>query len=104
MKMSSPPISFCRNCQYYSPEGRRGGYCQKLNVSVKSRWNACNFAMPPFVSTWRELESMTVWQQKFIQQEELFVNSVATVVNSDLFENSSEATTVIRTRSSSVRV
>lgn len=91
MKMSSPPISNCRNCQYYSPEGRRGGYCQKLNVAVKSRWDACHLALPPFASTWQELESLAVWQQKLMQQEEIFVNSVAAVVSSDLFEHASES-------------
>jgi len=38
----------CRHCQYYSPEGRRGGMCQKLMAKVESNWKACSLALPPF--------------------------------------------------------
>lgn len=104
MKISSPPISLCRNCQYYSPEGRRGGYCQKLNVSVKSNWDACSFAIPPFAAAWQELESIAVWQKKLIQQEGKFVSSVTAVVPSDLFESSHDRATVSGPKNGSVRV
>jgi hypothetical protein len=32
----------CRFCKHYSPEGRRGGVCQVLNVPVQGKWGACS--------------------------------------------------------------
>lgn len=33
--------SSCRHCRHYVHEGRRGGQCEQLNVSVQSDWDAC---------------------------------------------------------------
>ena len=41
-------VTACRLCQHYSPEGRRGGYCGKLDVPVLSKWEACSLAAHPF--------------------------------------------------------
>lgn len=40
----------CRFCQNYEVEGRRGGLCHLLNVSVRGNWQACPLAMPSFVA------------------------------------------------------
>ena len=34
-------IRNCRHCRHYVHEGRRGGQCEQLNVSVQSQWDAC---------------------------------------------------------------
>jgi hypothetical protein len=60
----------CRHCRYYFPEGRRGGHCQKLNVSVKSQWNACSLSSPPFLSPWNGLGDLMMWQQKALEVQE----------------------------------
>ncbi|MBM0743466.1 hypothetical protein JOY44_17925 [Phormidium sp. CLA17] len=67
--MNSPEssISLCRNCRYYLPEGRRGGQCQKLNVSVKSQWNACSLSDSPFLLPWNGLGDIIIWQQKALE-------------------------------------
>jgi hypothetical protein len=41
-------VETCRLCKHYNPEGRRGGVCEKLDVHVKSAWNACTLASHPF--------------------------------------------------------
>ncbi len=62
MNPADRPISACRRCQFYTPEGRRGGQCQLLNVSVQGSWSACTLAAAPFTPTWttdwRELEEL----------------------------------------------
>ena len=54
--------SVCRFCRFYEPEGRRGGSCQKLGVSVQSSWQACSLAASPFETTLTKLE--TIFQLK----------------------------------------
>lgn len=58
MKSLSLPISACRYCRYYQPEGRRGGMCQILEVPVHGNWKACALAIPTFASAWEALEEM----------------------------------------------
>ena len=55
--------STCRYCQCYKPEGRRGGMCQMLGVSVQSKWQACNLALPAFAPSW-DLERIMVLPNK----------------------------------------
>lgn len=50
----------CRHCRYYQPEGRRGGSCLKLGVSVLSNWKACLLACSPFTSTLKNLDTTFV--------------------------------------------
>ena len=57
-------IVACRHCRYYSPEGRRGGVCQKLMTVVESNWKSCSLAMSPFASSWENLDSAVIWHQK----------------------------------------
>jgi hypothetical protein len=44
----TPGVSQCRCCQFYELQGRRGGHCDKLNVTVQGDWQACSLAMPAF--------------------------------------------------------
>jgi hypothetical protein len=53
--------SACRHCKHYCPEGRRGGHCSQLNVSVQGTWKACPLASPIFEPTW-EFQAISVWQ------------------------------------------
>ncbi|MGI0485096.1 hypothetical protein ACN4EK_06640 [Pantanalinema rosaneae CENA516] len=64
-------ITSCRHCQFYSPEGRRGGSCHKLNVTVHGRWKACSLAIPPFAPSWESLEGIMLWQQKALAMQGL---------------------------------
>jgi len=70
MNPLEPSISLCRHCRYYIPEGRRGGQCQKLNVAVKSQWNACSVADAPFLPPWNWLGDIMIWQQKALEVQE----------------------------------
>ena len=49
--------SNCRHCRYYQPEGRRGGSCQKLGVSVDATWSACILASSPFTPAFSQLDN-----------------------------------------------
>jgi hypothetical protein len=40
--------SDCRHCHHYHHEGRRGGNCSLLNVSVQGRWKACALSEQTF--------------------------------------------------------
>jgi hypothetical protein len=42
MKASTNPELACRYCHHYVPEGRRGGTCDRLGVSVQGQWSACS--------------------------------------------------------------
>ena len=44
-------ISCCQRCRHYSLEGRRGGHCDQLNVSVQGRWSPCPLASPVFTES-----------------------------------------------------
>lgn len=48
MKKSSFSDPKCRHCRFYEPEGRRGGCCQKLGVTVNGSWSACSLVCFPF--------------------------------------------------------
>ena len=56
MKALHVAISTCRRCQFYTPEGRRGGHCRQLQVPVGGSWTACSLALPPFAPSWERLE------------------------------------------------
>ncbi len=58
MKTSNLLVSACRYCRYYKSEGRRGGTCQLLDVSVHGGWKACALAIPAFAPSWENLEDM----------------------------------------------
>lgn len=60
----SPATSACRACRYYTPEGRRGGFCQQLSVSVRGSWHACSLAISPFAPSWEGIEEILIWQQE----------------------------------------
>jgi hypothetical protein len=46
--LSETQVSSCRHCHYYAHEGRRGGYCESLNVVVQGSWQACPLAISTF--------------------------------------------------------
>lgn len=50
MKASNSTASTCRCCHYYKLTGRRGGYCEKLGVSVRGEWKGCNLAIVKFAA------------------------------------------------------
>ncbi|HTL89331.1 MAG TPA: hypothetical protein VL134_08010 [Leptolyngbya sp.] len=52
MKNNDTFTSACRHCRFYSPEGRRGGTCSQLNVTVQSSWKACSLATSVFEPSW----------------------------------------------------
>lgn len=58
MKTTNLLVSACRYCRYYKSEGRRGGMCQLMDVSVHSGWKACALAIPAFAPSWENLEEM----------------------------------------------
>ncbi|HEY9851533.1 MAG TPA: hypothetical protein V6D28_18825 [Leptolyngbyaceae cyanobacterium] len=60
----SPATSACRACRFYTPEGRRGGFCQQLSVPVRGSWQACSLAISPFAPSWEGMEEILIWQQE----------------------------------------
>jgi hypothetical protein len=52
MNTSDNSVTACRLCQHYNPEGRRGGFCGKLDVPVSPTWEACRLAAHPFGPSW----------------------------------------------------
>ena len=58
MKTANFATSSCRNCRYYHTEGRRGGMCNQLSVSVQGEWPACSLAARPFNTAWESLEEV----------------------------------------------
>ncbi|MEC4804683.1 MAG: hypothetical protein SAJ72_10545 [Jaaginema sp. PMC 1080.18] len=51
MKPANFSTSTCRLCNYYTPEGRRGGVCRQLGVEVRGCWRACCLGTPAFTKT-----------------------------------------------------
>lgn len=74
MDSSDNLTSTCRCCQYYTPEGRRGGQCQQLHVPVKSGWRACQLAIPAFAMSWEIKEIMEIQHQPAVSQDTLRVD------------------------------
>lgn len=58
MRNLNPELTACRHCQHYSPEGRRGGGCQLLGVSVQGNWKPCPFMIPAFNQAWPALKTL----------------------------------------------
>lgn len=56
MDASGNSITACKLCQHYSPEGRRGGFCGRLDVPVSATWDACSLAEHPFEPSWQPTE------------------------------------------------
>jgi len=75
MKPLNSSTSLCRSCRYYTPEGRRGGYCSQLNVAVQSGWKACALAIPPFTPSWESLDDIMLWQQKTLTIQEVTMSN-----------------------------
>ncbi|VEP17859.1 conserved hypothetical protein [Hyella patelloides LEGE 07179] len=64
--------SACRHCRHYQPEGRRGGSCQQLGVSVDSSWKACILASAPFDDSINNLDTtLTTLDTALITLEEI---------------------------------
>jgi hypothetical protein len=63
MKSNDAFTSTCRHCRFYSPEGRRGGHCNQLNVAVRSGWKACSLATPIFEPEWG-FSAIPVWHRE----------------------------------------
>ncbi len=73
---SSGQVSTCRYCRSYQVEGRRGGHCSKLNVSVQSRWSACSLAEPTFM---RKLVPEAGFGAEVLAVETLLTDNLAPV-------------------------
>lgn len=69
MKESNSLTSACRYCRHYSPEGRRGGMCERLGVLVQASWKSCAFALPPFETTWEKLQDIVLLENSFSLSE-----------------------------------
>lgn len=65
MRANNYSTSACRYCRFYNPEGRRGGMCSQLNVSVKSHWKSCQFACPVFNRDWQTMPEVAMLEKSF---------------------------------------
>jgi hypothetical protein len=59
----------CRHCRYYQPEGRRGGSCKQLGVSVDSKWKACTLASFPFENVFPDLDTTLTTLEEIVYLE-----------------------------------
>lgn len=57
--------SACRYCRFYHPEGRRGGTCEQLNVSVQGTWKSCSLAVPAFGDSWETVPELVLLEKSF---------------------------------------
>lgn len=74
MATSTALVSACRFCQYYTPEGRRGGQCKKLGAAVESHWKSCSLAIPAFSPSWEELQQVIIAQESAQAEGSQFVH------------------------------
>ncbi len=89
--INSATTSACRHCRHYTPEGRRGGHCQRLSVPVLSQWQACSLAIPAFIPAWQLMEGIGI--------EELVASTEMAIVRpSETASNSLAPETVSRVR------
>lgn len=59
-------LTACRHCRFYTPEGRRGGLCEQLNVPVQGGWDACSLGVPPFAPPWEAIDELLLWKKTSI--------------------------------------
>jgi len=57
--------SACRYCRFYHPEGRRGGMCEQLNVSVQGSWKSCSLAVLAFGESWETMPEIVLLEKSF---------------------------------------
>lgn len=63
--------STCRLCQYYQPDGRRGGRCELLSgVPVQGSWQACALSIPAFTPDWEPEEVMIMPAHGLLSQRQ----------------------------------
>lgn len=84
MKPPNNCNSACRHCQFYNPEGRRGGLCSQLGVPVQAEWKSCHLATPAFNTEWQPLPQIALLEKSFslgcaTPQTNLEVESVSMV-------------------------
>lgn len=75
MKATNFFTSNCRYCRYYKPEGRRGGNCDILQVTVQSSWKACTLAIPPFTYSLKLERVLSIERMKQIEEAEAIATS-----------------------------
>ena len=66
--------SYCRHCRFYTPEGRRGGNCGQLGVTVSGSWQSCSLAMSPFTPPWEVPVPSLPLSQRLPQEVALMQN------------------------------
>ena len=80
--------SSCRYCRHYQPEGRRGGKCGQLGVSVESSWKACSLASHPFTDNWNNLEDIVNLEHNLALDYSIAASSTETVKMKEMEESS----------------
>jgi len=63
-------LTACRHCRFYTPEGRRGGQCEQLNVPVQGGWGACSLGVLPFAPSWESFDELLVLHKPSVVMEE----------------------------------
>lgn len=85
MKAPLNPNLACRYCRYYSPEGHRGGTCDRLSVHVQGEWAACSLMIPSFS----------------LEQEQVEQPSLLVAANQTLTQLSSQSQPILVTEAAS---
>ncbi|BAQ64089.1 hypothetical protein [Geminocystis sp. NIES-3709] len=65
MKTNKYCTSACRYCQFYNPEGRRGGMCSQLGVLVQGEWKSCHLTTPVFNTEWKTIPEIALLEKSF---------------------------------------
>lgn len=68
MKTINQIPSVCRYCRHYTPQGHRGGICQKLSAPVKGYWEACSLGDLPFLPNLESLDTITLLESSDFQK------------------------------------
>lgn len=84
MKTSKRRTSSCRYCSNFQHQGRRGGFCSKLGVTVQSEWAACHLAKPVFAANWENFEGIALLEKSFSLNCDRQDEKIDNIIASDL--------------------
>jgi len=97
MKTNNHLPSVCRYCRHYSPQGRRGGICQKLNAPVRGDWQACCLANSPFLPAWEAWEEINLVENHHFQVvNPIVVQNTQTELDVSVTRDEEETKTALR--------
>ncbi len=69
MAIEKCEVTRCGLCRFFSHEGRRGGSCNQLSVTVGAQWTACSLAVSPFTTKPKSVLGIADWAPVAVTRE-----------------------------------